>query len=232
MTAVEWQITWFTAGIAAMSTLAILPFGLLLAWCLAKFDWPGKSLLETLVALPLVMPPVATGLILLDLLGRRGWVGGWLHRTFDFDIVFTWRAVLIATAVMSFPLLVRAVRVGFEEVSDELEDAARVEGANRRQLLWHVVLPLSSRSILAGVIQSYARALGEFGATVMVAGNIPGRTTTLSLAIYQHVQLGDDASAYRLLLVSVVLAFLAIWASEYLLRHAHPLRQRRRGSDQ
>lgn len=222
MTPAEWQITFFTAGIAALSTLVILPFGLLLAWLLAKFDWPGKSLVETVVSLPLVMPPVATGLILLELLGRRGWVGGWLHRVFDVDIVFTWRAVLVATAVMSFPLLVRAVRIGFEEVSEESEAAARAEGANRLQILWHVVLPLSARSILAGVVQAYARALGEFGATVMIAGNIPGRTTTLSLAIYQHVQVGHDASAYRLLLVSVVLAFGAIWVSEHLLRPRRP----------
>ena len=226
MTPAEWQITFFTAGIAAMSTLAILPFGIALAWLLAKFDWPGKSLVETLVTLPMVMPPVAVGLILLELMGRRGWLGGWLHRVFDLDIVFTWRAVLLATAVMSFPLLVRAVRVGFEEVSEESEAAARVEGANRLQILWHVVLPLSARSLLAGVIQAYARALGEFGATVMVAGNIPGRTTTLSLAIYQHVQLGHDASAYRLLLVSVALAFLAIWVSEHLLRNPRPPRHR------
>lgn len=226
MTSAEWQITLFTAGIAALSTLTILPFGLLLAWLLAKFDWPGKSLVETLVSLPLVMPPVATGLILLELLGRRGWIGGWLHRALDMDIVFTWRAVLVATAVMSFPLLVRAVRVGFEEVSEESEAAARVEGANRLQILWHVVLPLSLRSILAGIIQAYARALGEFGATVMIAGNIPGRTTTLSLAIYQHVQMGHDASAYRLLLVSVVLAFLAIWVSEHVLRPGRVSRRR------
>lgn len=225
MTAAEWQITWFTAGMAALSTLVMLPFGLLVAWGLAKFDWPGKSLLETLIALPLVMPPVATGLLLLDVLGRRGWIGGWLYRVYDFDLVFTWRAVLIATAVMSFPLLVRAVRVGFEEVSTDCEDAARVEGANRWQILWHVVFPLSERSILAGVIQAYARALGEFGATIMVAGNIPGRTTTLSLAIYQHVQLGEDASAYRLLLVSVTLAFLAIWSSKFLLRRKYPRRR-------
>lgn len=218
MSDAEWQITLFTAGIAAMSTLVILPFGLLTAWLLAKFTWRGKSLVETLIALPLVMPPVATGLILLELLGRRGWIGGWLYRAFEFDIAFTWRAVLVATAVMSFPLLVRAARVGFEDISRECEDAARVEGANRRQIFWHVVLPLSARSILAGVIQAYARALGEFGATVMVAGNIPGRTSTLSLSIYQHVQMGHDASAYRLLMVSVMLAFIAIWTSEHLLR--------------
>jgi molybdate transport system permease protein len=204
-------------GVATLSTLCILPFGLMLAWLLAKFDWPGKSLVETLVSLPLVMPPVATGLILLELLGRRGPIGHWLHESFALDIVFTWRAVLAATAVMSFPLLVRAVRIGFEEVSEESEDAARVEGASGLQILWHVTLPLSARSIVAGLIQSFARALGEFGATIMIAGNIPGKTTTLSLAIYQHVQLGHDAQAYRLLAVSIGLAFAAIWLSERLL---------------
>ena len=126
--------------------------------------------------------------------------------------------ILILVVAFVAVLLVRAARVGFEDISRECEDAARVEGANRRQIFWHVVLPLSARSILAGVIQAYARALGEFGATVMVAGNIPGRTSTLSLSIYQHVQMGHDASAYRLLMVSVMLAFIAIWTSEHLLR--------------
>lgn len=229
MSAEEWSITLFTAGIAGLSTLCILPLGLLAAWVLAKYDWPGKSFLETFLALPLVMPPVATGLILLELLGRRGPVGGWLHRVFDLDIAFTWRGVLVATATMSFPLLVRALRTGFEEVSKEYEDAARVEGAGNPQILWHVVLPLSARSMAAGLIQAYARALGEFGATVMLAGNIPGRTTTISLAIYQHVQMGRDASAYHLLAVSVILAFIAIWVSEYFFNpHTQTRRRTRR----
>lgn len=229
MTAQEWNITLFTAGIAGLSTLCILPLALLAAWALAKYDWPGKSFVETFLALPLVMPPVATGLILLELLGRRGLIGGWLHRVFDLDIAFTWRGVLIATATMSFPLLVRALRTGFEEVSKEYEDAARVEGGSGPQILWHVVLPLSRRSMAAGLIQAYARALGEFGATVMLAGNIPGRTTTISLAIYQHVQMGRDASAYRLLLLSVIIAFVAIWVSEYFFNpvRVHRLDERR-----
>jgi molybdate transport system permease protein len=229
MSAQEWQIASFTAGVAALSTLCILPVGLVVAWLLAKYRWPGKALVETLISLPLVMPPVATGLVLLHLLGRRGVIGGWLHDTLQLDIVFTWRGVLAACAVMSFPLLVRAVRIGFEEVSEECEDAARVEGASGWRMLSHVILPLSARSILAGVIQAYARALGEFGATIMVAGNIPGRTRTLALAIYQHVQLGQDRDAFRLLAVSVILAFLAIWLSEHLLRRGQePARRRRR----
>lgn len=226
MTAQEWDIILFTVGIAGLSTLCILPLGLLAAWALAKYDWPGKSFVETFLALPLVMPPVATGLVLLELLGRRGPIGGWLHRVFDLDIAFTWRGVLVATATMSFPLLARALRTGFEEVSKEYEEAARVEGAGGLQILWHVVLPLSRRSMAAGLIQAYARALGEFGATVMLAGNIPGRTSTISLAIYQHVQMGRDASAYHLLGISVVLAFIAIWASEFFFAPPH-LRSRR-----
>lgn len=221
------QIAWFTAGIAALSTLCILPPGLLVAWLLAKRRWPGKALVETLIALPLVMPPVAVGLILLDLLGRRGPVGGWLHASFGLDIVFTWRAVLAAACVMSFPLLVRAARVGFEGVDEDCEDAARVEGAHGLQIFWHVVLPLSARGIAAGVVQSYARALGEFGATVMIAGNIPGRTSTLALAIYQQVQTGHDAEAFRLLGISVALAFAAILISEHALRTDRPVRRGR-----
>lgn len=218
MTPEEWRITAFTLRTALLATVLIAPPGVLLAWWMARRSWPGKSLVDTLLALPLVIPPVATGLILLELVGRRGPVGGFLHRAFDVDIVFTWRAVLVAGAVMAFPLLVRAARVGFEQAQEEMEDAAKVEGAGTLQVFWHVNLPLAARGIIAGLILAYARCLGEFGATILIAGNIPGRTTTIATAIYQHVQLGQDASAYRLLLVSVLLAFIAIWASEYFLR--------------
>ncbi|MGA1193096.1 MAG: molybdate ABC transporter permease subunit [Kiritimatiellia bacterium] len=218
MTFEEWRITAFTLRTALLTTLMIAPPGILLAWWMARRSWPGKSLVDTLLALPLVIPPVATGLILLELMGRRGPVGGFLHRVFEIDVVFTWRAVLVAGGVMAFPLLVRAARVGFEQAQEEMEDAAKVEGADALQVFWHVNLPLATRGIIAGLILAYARCLGEFGATILIAGNIPGRTTTIATAIYQHVQLGQDASAYRLLLVSVALAFVAIWTSEYFLR--------------
>ena len=218
MTTEEWQIVWFTAWVSALSTVVILPFGLALAWALARRDWPGKSIVETLVSLPLVMPPVAMGLILLKLFGRRGPIGAFLHDRFDFDIIFTWRAVLLALSVMSLPLLVRSARVAFEEVNPRLEQIARTLGAGNWRVFFTITVPLAARGIVAGMILAFARALGEFGATIMVAGNIPGKTSTLSLAIFQNVQLGEDAHAFRLLGVSVVLAFAAVWFSEFLLR--------------
>ena len=214
----EWQIVWFTAWVSALSTIIILPFGLGVAWLLARYDWPGKSLVETFISLPLVMPPVATGLILLKLFGRRGAVGGFLHHHFDLDIVFTWRGVLIALGIMSFPLFARSARVAFEEINPRLEQIARTLGAGNFRVFCTITLPLASRGIVGGMLLAFARALGEFGATIMVAGNIPGKTSTLSLAIFQSVQLGQDANAFRLLGVSVVLAFAAVWSSEWLMR--------------
>jgi molybdate transport system permease protein len=214
----EWQATRFTLLACGLSTALILPFGLAIAWLLARKRWFGKSVVETIVTLPLVMPPVATGLILLKLLGRRGAVGGFLHRDLDFDIVFTWRAVVIAAAVMSFPLLVRSARVGFQEVNRRYEQMARSLGAGEWRVFFTISLPLAGRAILGGVLLAFARAVGEFGATILVAGNIPGETSTLSLRIYEAVQLGHDATAYRLLVVCVVIAFAAVFAAEVLLR--------------
>jgi molybdate transport system permease protein len=216
MSATEWQILWFTAWVAALSTLVILPLGLAVAWLLARFEWPGKTVVETVVSLPLVMPPVATGLILLEVLGRRGILGGFLHEHLDLDIVFTWRAVLIALAVMSFPLLVRSTRIAFEAVNPRLEQIARTLGAGQVRVFCTITLPLARHGIIGGMLLAFARALGEFGATFIVAGYIPGKTATLSLAIYQSFQLGEDRQAYRLLALSVVLAFAAVWGSEWL----------------
>jgi molybdate transport system permease protein len=213
-----WQVIEFSVRMAALSTLLILPPGLAVAWLLAKRGWYGKSLVETLVALPLVMPPVATGLILLKLTGRRGPVGAFLYEHFGLDIVFTWRAVVVAMAVMSFPLLVRAARIAFAEVSDRLEDVARTLGASEWRVFLSITLPLASRGIIGGIVLAFARALGEFGATILVAGAIPGRTATLSVSIYNLVQLGKDAEAFQLLLVSVAIAFGAVWFSESALR--------------
>ncbi|HVU18516.1 MAG TPA: molybdate ABC transporter permease subunit [Candidatus Didemnitutus sp.] len=218
MTSADWQVTSFTLAVAAFSTLLILPPGWALAWLLARRRWPGKSLVETFVMLPLVMPPVATGLLLLKLLGRRGPIGAWLDAHGGIEIVFTWRGVVAATAVMSFPLLVRTARVAFEGVNPRLEQVARTLGASPTRTWWTVTLPLARHGLLASAVLAFARALGEFGATVMVAGYIPGKTATLALSIYNLVQLGHDDEALRLLGVSVLLAFAAVWVGEALLR--------------
>jgi molybdate transport system permease protein len=218
VTADEWRVLALTLRTAALAVAVILPPGLALAWLLARRTWPGKALVETLLALPLVMPPVATGLILLRLLGRRSALGGWFLRVFDADIVFTWRAVVAAMAVMALPLLVRSARHAFEGVDPRIENVARTLGASWPRILRELTLPLAARGILGGVLLAFARALGEFGATILVAGNIPGRTRTLALAIYDRVQLGDDAAAGRLLVIAVVVAFLAVWSAEWFLR--------------
>jgi len=225
MTAEELDVVSLSLRTAALATLLILPPGLAAAWLLARRTWRGKSLVETLVALPLVMPPVATGLILLELFGRRGAIGGWLHERLGVDIVFTWRAVVIAMMVMSFPLLVRASRVAFDEVDPRLEQIARTLGAGERRVFFTITLPLARRGVVSGMLLAFARAVGEFGATILVAGNIPGRTRTLSLAIYDRVQLGRDSEAFRLMAVAVVIAFAAVWMAEMFLGRKNDARR-------
>jgi molybdate transport system permease protein len=218
MSGEEWGFVEFTARMAVLSTLLLAPPGLAIAWLLARVESRGKTVLETLVTLPLVLPPVVTGLVLLRLFSRRGPLGHWLHASLGLDVVFTWRAVVIALAVMSLPLFVWTVRSAFEEVDPALEDMARSLGANEWQVFMTITLPLAKRGVLAGAMLALARALGEFGATIMVAGNIPGETTTLSVAIYQYVQLGQDSHGWMLAGVSTVLAFIAVILSRALVR--------------
>ena len=216
------QIAWFTLWVAALGTVLILPIGTALAWLLARRRWPGKALVETLIALPLVMPPVATGLILLKLFGRYGFFGAPLDRFTGLEIIFTWKAVVLATAVMALPLYVRTARIAIEAVPLNVEESARILGAGPLQVFFRVTLPLATRGLCGGIVLAFARALGEFGATIMVAGFIPGQTVTLALGIYHHVQLGQDRQAFELLGVSALLAFVALWTSERLLRrHAY-----------
>lgn len=217
MSAAEWHVVAFTLRVAALSTFLIAPLGLAVAWLLARYRWPGKSLVETVVTLPLVLPPVATGLLLLKLVGRRGPLGPLLDRA-GIDVVFTWRAVVLAMMAMSFPLLVRGCRVAFEEVNVRFEQVARTLGASDWRVFLTITLPLALRGIVGGLVLAFARAIGEFGATIVVAGNIPGRTTTLALAMYDDVQLGHDAAAMRLLGVAAAIAFVALWTSEAVLR--------------
>lgn len=217
------NITLFTLGTAALGTALAAPVGLALAWLLARRHWPGKTIVETLVALPLVIPPVATGLILLKLFSHRAPLGRLLENSIGLEIVFTWKAVVLATAVMSLPLLVRTARVAFEEVDPRFEQIAQTLGAGPWDTFFTITLPLASRGLVAGGVLAFARSLGEFGATIMLAGFIPGETVTLALGIYHHVQLGQDAEAIRLLIVSLSLAFSALAVSEWLLRKP-PLR--------
>jgi molybdate transport system permease protein len=214
----EWQFVEFTARMAVLSTLLLLPFGLAIAWWLARAQWRGKVIAETIISLPLVLPPVVTGLVLLKLFGRRGAIGHWLHEAFGLDVVFTWRAVVIALAVMSLPLFVWAARTAFEEINPTFEQMWRTLGAGEWRIFLTITLPLAKRGVLAGTMLALARALGEFGATIMVAGNIPGETTTLSVAIYQYVQLGQDSHAWTLAGISTILAFTAVCGSACLLR--------------
>lgn len=220
MNAANLQLVWFSARMALASLVLVVPAGVALAWLLARKKWRGKVLVETLVSLPLVVPPVVTGLLLLQLFGRRGLIGGWLHQQFGLDIVFTWRAVVLALAVMSLPLFVLSVRAAFARVDVKFEQMARTLGAGEWRIFFTITLPLARRGVLAGTLLGFARALGEFGATITVAGNIPGRTTTLPLAIYQSIQIGDDAHAWALAGVSAVIAFAAVFIGEKLLgRH-------------
>ncbi len=222
MTAEDWQLVGFTAGMAVLATLLILPPGVALAWLLARCRWHGKSLVETLVSLPLVLPPVVTGLVLLQLFGRRGPVGRWLWESFGVEVVFTWKAVVIALAVMSLPMLVRAARAAIESVHPMLEHQARTLGAGELRVFFTITLPLARRGVMAGTLLAFARALGEFGATIMIAGNIPGKTTTMSVAIYNLVQIGDDGKAWSLAGISMLIAFAAVILSERLSRPHKP----------
>ncbi|MDB6070470.1 MAG: molybdate transporter permease [Verrucomicrobiales bacterium] len=221
MTAADLSTLWFSLWAAALATLVILPPGIAMAWLLARKNWLGKTLVETLVALPLVLPPVATGLILLKLLGRRGPFGPWLAER-GIEIIFTWKAVVIALAVMSFPLLVRSLRTAFTEVPQRLEQVALTLGARPWHVFRHVTLPLARRGILAGILLSFARAMGEFGATMILAGYLPGETGTLALEINQAIQMGQDTRALQLVGLATLTAFVILLISESLQRQRPP----------
>lgn len=208
----------FSAAMAGLATLLLLPVASLLGWLLARREFAGKSLVESLILLPLVMPPVSTGLILLSLLGRRGPVGGFLHESLGLDVAFTWRGVVLAMAVMALPLFVMTARAAFAAVDPRLEQVAATLGASRARVFFGVTVPLAWPGLLAAMLLSFMRALGEFGATALVAGAIPGRTLTLSTAIWQRVQSGEDAEALHLMALSLALALVATALAGWLSR--------------
>jgi molybdate transport system permease protein len=210
-----WKITGFTIITAAFATLLMLPPGLFLAWLLARGRFPGRVLIDTAISLPLVMPPVATGLVLLALVAPRGPLGSLLERA-GVDIVFTWKAVVLAMAVMGLPLFVRTVRAGIEQVDRRYEAAAATLGAGPLRVFFTVTLPLARPAVLAGAVLGFARALGEFGATIMIAGSIPGSTRTLAVAIYSFAETGRDRDAAVLVAVSAAIAFVALALSNWI----------------
>jgi molybdate transport system permease protein len=217
MSASAIEIAAFSATMAFVATAVALPPAVLLGWVLARRSFAGRSVLETLCTLPLVMPPVATGLILLRLFGRRSPVGQALDAA-GFEVVFTWKAVVIAMAVMSVPIILLTAKAGFQQLNPRFEHMAASLGASPVRVFFRVSLPLAGRSIVAAALLGFARALGEFGATIMVAGGIPGQTETLSVAIYRLTEIGREDDAMGLMLLSIVLAFVAMLASNHVLR--------------
>ena len=219
LTPEEWTAVRLSLAVACLATAASLPFGIAMAWLLARRRFWGKSLLDGLVHLPLVLPPVVTGYVLLLLFGRQGPAGRFLADWFGIVLSFRWTGAALACAVMGFPLMVRAIRLSIESVDRGLEDAAGTLGANPAWVFATVTLPLMLPGLLAGIVLAFAKSLGEFGATITFVSSIPGETQTLPSAIYALTQTpGGDAGAMRLILVSVAIAFLALLASEVLAR--------------
>jgi molybdate transport system permease protein len=221
LTPEEWTAVRLSLRIALVATIAALPFGIAVAWVLARRDFWGKALLDGIVHLPLVLPPVVTGYLLLIWFGRRGPIGAFLDAHFGIVFSFRWTGAALACGVMAFPLLVRAIRLSFEAIDRRLEDAAATLGANRAWTFLTVTLPLALPGVIAGMVLCFAKALGEFGATITFVSNIPGETQTISAAIYTLTQVpGGDAAAMRLVVVAIVLALLALIASEWFARRA------------
>jgi molybdate transport system permease protein len=221
LTPEEWTAVALSLRIALVATLIALPFGIAAAWLLARKDFWGKALLDGIVHLPLVLPPVVTGYLLLITLGRKAPVGGFLADHFNIVFSFRWTGAALACGVMAFPLMVRAIRLSFEAIDRRLEDAAATLGAGPFWVFATVALPLALPGVIAGMILCFARALGEFGATITFVSNIPGETQTISAAIYTLTQVpGGDAAALRLVVVAIVIALAALIASEWFARRA------------
>jgi len=196
-----------------------LPLGIATAWVLARLEFPGKTLLDALIHVPLVVPPVVVGYLLLLLLGRNGYVGGWLYETFGITVAFSWQGAAVAAAVMAFPLMVRAIRLSIEAIDTRLEQAARTLGARPIDVFFSITLPLTGSGIVVGVILAFARALGEFGATITFVSAIPGETTTLPVSLYTLAQIpGEESGAIRLVVLSLIVAFGAMFAAEIIAR--------------
>jgi molybdate transport system permease protein len=219
LTPAEWEVIWLSLRVAALALVLLAIPGIALGWVLARCRFPGKAVLDAAIHLPLVLPPVVTGWLLLMATGRNSWLGGLLHDWFGWRIVFDWKGAVLAAAVMALPLLVRAVRLAIELQDRDVERAAAACGAPPWRVLATVTLPLAMPGILAGLVLAFARCLGEFGATITLAGNIPGESRTLPVAIYTFTQMPDgDAQVWRLVGISVVISLAALAISEWMAR--------------
>jgi molybdate transport system permease protein len=204
---------WLTLKVAGVATLATLVVGVLLAFLVARSRFWGREGLDSLCTLPLVMPPTVLGYYLIVFIGRKGWLGHWLQETWGISLIFTWQGAALAAAIVSLPLIYKTARAAFEGVDPELENAARTLGASEAGVFFRVSLPLAWRGILAGVMMAFARAMGEFGATLMVAGNLPGKTQTLSIAVYDAFQAGNDQTATILVIIISIVCLTILLVS-------------------
>jgi len=209
---------WLTLKVAALATLSALIIGVALAFLLAKGRFRGREWLDAFLTLPLVLPPTVIGYYLIVLVGKNGWIGRWLYKAFGITLMFTWQGAALAAAIVCFPLVLKSARTAFESVDQNLEKAARTLGLSGAGVFFRVSLPLAWRGILAGTMLAFARAMGEFGATLMIAGNLPGRTQTLSLAVYDAVQAGNDSLATMLVIVTSTVCILVIVSSAKVLK--------------
>jgi molybdate transport system permease protein len=210
-----------TLKVAFLATLFSFLAGVFFARLLSRFSFPGKEWLDAVLTLPLVLPPTVLGYYLIVLLGRKGWLGQFLWESFGISLMFTWQGAVVASAVVSFPLVFKSARASFEAVDHNLEKAARTLGSSELGVFLRVSLPLAWRGILAGAMLAFARATGEFGATLMIAGNLPGKTQTLSLAVYDAVQAGKDNLATTLVLITSIVCVLVLVSSGKLLKSSH-----------
>ena len=217
----EWQAVFLSLKVSSLSVVCSLPLGILLAWILVRCRFPGKSLLDSIIHLPLVLPPVVIGYLLLVVMGRRGVVGQWLYDWFGFSFSFSWHGAVLASAVVAFPLMVRAIRQSLEAVDPKLELAARTLGASPWRVFFTITLPLSVPGVIVGVVLAFARSLGEFGATITFVSNIPGETRTIPLAMYTLIETpGAESAAARLCVLAILLSLAALLISDWLAKRS------------
>lgn len=212
----SWVALTLSLKVAGWATALNLLLGVAAGYLLARKRFPGRELLDAVLTLPMVLPPTVLGYYLLVVIGKRGWLGAWLHEHFGINLIFTWQGAVIAATIVAFPLVLKSARAAFEGVDAQLEGAARVLGLNEWALFFRVTLPLAWRGILAGLLLAFARALGEFGATLMVAGSIPGQTQTLSIAVYEAVQAGQDEVANGLVLIVSLTCIVVLVSARWL----------------